>query len=393
MKPTMKILNPTFSNALQRMSAPAKALSLLAAVFICACSPSTPDAKLYFSANPIGPSANIYSFSNDGSLIKHTDDSKWRDLELDVADNGDLAYISNWHKDFKIDLKKTGETFSLFLKEKDQQPQQYTNNGTSNYSPKFSPDGSQIAYIKRAEDHRELRIITRADRTERSLYSSKDILSIDWSPDGTKLAVGFVSETDSQLLVLEVASGRPQMLFRSKLKPDSGSAKSDLNDDLKQVAYVSWAPDGERIAFIRNPLYKGVRQLFLFDYKTMSSRLISNPDVQVQDGIDWHSNGDTLLYSALVDYKFYYDETVYKKVYEGGMQIFTSTTSGETKQLTNGDHLFKSPVYSPDEDTIAYIYGERLGGRELVLKTMSADGENHTKLYDRVSPQSSLIWK
>jgi Tol biopolymer transport system component len=95
-------------------------------------------------------------------------------------------------------------------------------------------------------------------------------------------------------------------------------------------------------------------------------------------------------------YKFYYDEKIHKKVYEGGMHIFLSALEGNTartRQLTRGDFLFKSPVYSPDGKQIAFLYADELEARTLSLRTMKADGSDVVQWHDSVAQRSHLQWQ
>ena len=120
--------------------------------------------------------------------------------------------------------------------------------------------------------------------------------------------------------------------------------------------------------------------------------LISNINIEVQEPITWSSNSDTLLYSALVNYQQYYDDTTHKKVYLGGMHIFSSDLLGNTAQLTQGDHLFKQPIFSPDEKHIAYLYADKLNARTLQLNTMLADGSKQQVLRQSVAKNAVLQW-
>jgi Tol biopolymer transport system component len=113
----------------------------------------------------------------------------------------------------------------------------------------------------------------------------------------------------------------------------------------------------------------------------------------VQAPITWSSNSDSLLYSALVNYRQYYDDNIHKKVYLGGMHIVNSDLIGNNKQLTKGDHLFKQPVFSPDEKHIAYLYADKLNARTLQLNTMLADGSTQQLLRQGVAKNAVLQWQ
>jgi Tol biopolymer transport system component len=94
-----------------------------------------------------------------------------------------------------------------------------------------------------------------------------------------------------------------------------------------------------------------------------------------------------------VDYKFYYDETVHRKVYTGGMHIFVSDLNGNSRKITAGDHLYKYPVFSPDEKQIAFLYADTLDARTLSLRIMKPDGTDIKELHNSVEQRSLVIWR
>jgi Tol biopolymer transport system component len=155
----------------------------------------------------------------------------------------------------------------------------------------------------------------------------------------------------------------------------------------------TWSPDGNHIAYISHPLTKqSSRALNVYQLAEQKIQRISVANIQVQAPITWSSHSDSLLYSALVNYRQYYDDNIHKKVYLGGMHIFNSDLVGNTTQLTQGDNLFKQPVFSPDEKRIAYLYADKLNARTLQLNTMLADGSKQKVLRQGVAKNAVLQW-
>jgi Tol biopolymer transport system component len=74
------------------------------------------------------------------------------------------------------------------------------------------------------------------------------------------------------------------------------------------------------------------------------------------------------------------------------MHIFNSDLVGNTTQLTQGDNLFKQPVFSPDEKRIAYLYADKLNARTLQLNTMLADGSKQKVLRQGIAKNAELQW-
>ncbi|WP_018417085.1 TolB family protein [Teredinibacter turnerae] len=348
---------------------------------------------LYFSAKTIGPSVNIYSADSNDQITKRTDDERWRDLELDVSVNGDLIFVSNRTENPKIDMAKRTENFDIFLQMKGQPfPTKIYEGPGLEVQPKFSPNGKIISYVSRNSGNQQLSFLVPGREEPLEVLSSKEVASYAWSPDSTQVAIAYNDDTHSYIDVVQVADLSSKTLQRILLESPADSAPAtDADNYQKQFAYVSWSPAADKIAFIRHPRHRGTRQLWVMPLEG-EPQLVSPPDAQVQDSVSWNSAGDHLLYSALLGYKFYWDEASQRKIYEGGMHIFEYQVGGTSKQLTKHDHMFKNPTYSPDEKQIAYLYAEELGAREYQLFRMARDGSNPVEVFNDVSPMSSLIW-
>lgn len=357
-------------------------------------------ADIVFIAKVMGPVANIYSIDESGkNLKKLTDSIRCRDLAADVSAKGEIVFMSDREKNAKVDIHKNSGNYNLFKVDTNgENLKQLTNAPGQEVSSKFSPDGEWIAYIERTEGKAELKLIKRDGSGDKVLAAAGDIIDFSWSPDGKKLGYSPLDKNNSSLAILDMKTGETETLLKvSKAEPpkEDKENKENKNDGLyrMQIATVQWSPDGEKIAYIRHPFDQGkVRQLRVLNLKTGEDRSISSEKAQVQPSIVWSKDSKRLLYSALVDYKFYYDETVYRKVYKGGMHIFISNLNGESRQITQGDHLFERPVFSPDEKRIAFLYADALAPRTLTLQTMKVDGTNMKELYNSVDTRSSLEW-
>jgi Tol biopolymer transport system component len=360
-------------------------------------------ADILFIAKVMGPVANVYSIDESGkNLKKLTDSIRCRDLAADVSARGEIVFMSDREKNPKVDIHKNSGNYNLYKVDANgQNLKQLTDVLGQEVSPKFSPDGEWIAYIARAEGKVELKLVKRDGSGDRVLATADNVIDFSWSPDGKKLGYSPVVKNDSSLAILDVKTGESETLLKvSKAEPPKENKKSEENKENKsidlyrmQIASVQWSPDGEKIAYIRHPFDQGkARQLRVLNLKTGKDRLISSEKVQVQPSIVWSKDGKRLLYSALVDYKFYYDETIYRKVYKGGMHVFISDLNGQNRQITKGDYLFEHPVFSPDEKRIAFLYADTLAPRTVALRTMKVDGSDAKELYSSVDKRSSLEW-
>ena len=347
-------------------------------------------AEIFFMSRTIGPSTNIYSVNEKDAITKITDDSKWRDMRADISSGGQIVFMSNRKEQVKIDLNKTSETYNIFTVDtKNKEVKRITDGPNNKESPVFSPDAKFIAYAEKVASGRKLNVRDVEGKKQKTLLSVPSILDYAWSPDGESLVYVSVEESKSVLGIVDVDTGENRTLLSLSL---SQKKEEEDNTNLEQVASAQWSPDGSKIAFITSALGRNSRYLKVLNLESNKITKLSPDNMHVQSPVDWSNNSQSILYSALKDYNYYYDEKKYKKVYEGSMQIFLTDLSGKSRQLTEGEFLHNRPVFSPDEKKIAFLYSPNLGARTLSLLTMKLDGSDQKQLYDRVSSDSILEW-
>jgi TolB protein len=358
---------------------------------------ATVHADIVFTAKIAGPSANIFAVEKSGKIKKLTDDANWRDLDQSVSPDGWVTFSSNREKEVKIDLYKTTEDYDIFIvKRNGKSLKPIAASASNEVMPKFSPDGKWIGYLLQSGEKRELIVMKSNGGGSRKLLVADDIVDFSWSPDAKKIVCAALSGTDSQLMVVDAAGGgEPRALMKLSTAPVPAGAKN-AEAFLSQHVSAQWSPDGEKIAYIKHPLkQEGVRQLRVFNLITSEDLAVPDAKVQVQYPVTWSADSNRLLYSALVGYKFYYDDKIHKKIYKGGMHIFLSSLDGEkveNRQLTMGDFLFKAPIFSPDEKQIAFLYADALEARTVALRTMNLDGTDMKQWYDSVVKSTQLQW-
>ncbi len=110
----------------------------------------------------------------------------------------------------------------------------------------ISPDGTKVAFIRNGDVW-----IVNSDGTSEALEASSTTSSVDWSPDGTKLAYGEIDE----LVIRDVA-----LDTETRVVPAGGGAS---------VSDVSWSPTDDFIYFMSNA--GGQRELYRIDVATLTS--------------------------------------------------------------------------------------------------------------------------
>ncbi len=186
--------------------------------------------------------------------------------------------------------------------------------------PRLSPDASTVAYVvgavdEEANEYRAAIWLGAADgSTPPRRFTSGEKADADprWSPDGTRLA--FTSNRTgkaSQLYVMPVAGGEPRKL-------------TSLKEDVTQAV---WSPDGARIAFVarvRDAAYEEE------DDKKRRPRRLTRLQYKL-DSVGWTVDRPQHLF------------------------VVPSDGSSEPVQLTDGDYEDRSPSWSPDGSTIAFV--------------------------------------
>jgi dipeptidyl aminopeptidase/acylaminoacyl peptidase len=270
--------------------------------------------------------------------------------------------------------------------------------------PRISPDGKSVVYVRRMADiMSDKRIsnlwVVRLDGSEdrpltTGTYSDS---SPRWSPDGTRIA--FISDRDGrpQLYVRWMDSGQTAKLTDLEYpprdiawSPDGRliSFDSHVPREALKIAALPKAPDGARWADPpraydrleyrfnnRGYLKPGFTQIFVVSASGGAPRQLTTGDFP-HGGFPfaagepvWTPDGRSLLFSANLRPDFEY-QPLNTEVYE------LDVTSGALKALTDRNGPDGAPAVSPDGGTIAYTgFDDRYQGHQTThLYLMNRDG-------------------
>lgn len=270
--------------------------------------------------------------------------------------------------------------------------------------PQISPDGTKIVYVRRfaeiMSDKRDSNLwIINADGTEnRPLTTgSYSDSSPRWSPDGTRIAYLSDRGGSEQIYVRWMDSGQTAQIT-SLLFPPMNPVWSP---DGKEVAFSSlvsvpafqigklpappagakWAEPPhvyDRLRYRFNGqgyLPSGFTQLFVVAADGGAPRQISTGDFPHDGQVAWTPDGKNLLESGHMspDYEYFTYQT---EVYE------FSLADGTMTQLTHRKGPNNSPAISPDGKLIAYTgFDDRYQGYQVThLYVMNSDGGNPHEL-------------
>jgi TolB protein len=169
---------------------------------------------------------------------------------------------------------------------------QFSDGGTW-YQPSFSPDGNEIAYVYWTFNFSDIFVMS-ADGAASSRLTRGQAGSIQdndwafrprWSPDGSQIA--YISDTNSQFplvwLMARDGTNRRQIMSTAL--------------GLEWADVISWAPDGKRFAVAAGNANHEVGQIYVFDVaKTSVERLTSFTNGAFDPA--WAPDGNTMAYIA-----------------------------------------------------------------------------------------------
>lgn len=285
-------------------------------------------------------------------------------------------------------------------------------------SPQVSPNGEDIVYVRRSNDimsdstRSSIWIANAKGNTHRPLLSSKkNYYSPKWSPDGSRLAYLSNSEGRPQLYVRWMDSGQTALVTNVPTSPSS----------------ITWSPDGKTIAFtmsvdsneqpfkVKMPKKpKGAKWSENFQYITKAryqadGRGVLDPAythifvVPAEGGTarqltsgNYHHRG-SLSFAADSQSIFFSANRTDNWEYEPGeADIFNVSMAGDITQITDYPGSESSPVVSPNGEMIAYSRRDdrKLAYRNRYLHVMDSDGNNDRNLTTDIDNSvSNFVWK
>ena len=284
--------------------------------------------------------------------------------------------------------------------------------------PQISPDGSQVVYRRRGmdkmTDRRTSRLwIINSDGTSHMKLTDNDKNESTprWSPDGSRIAFASSAEGNgSEIYVYWVDSGRMARITQLERSPGD----------------ISWSPDGSHIAFsmhvpesnpvlVKPPkkpkgadwaehprvttrlkheadgtgyLEPGYSHLFVVPADGGTARQITSGDFHHDSTPAWTPDGEHLIFSANRNEDWQYNRRN-SEVYS------VSVENGSIKALTDRDGPDYNPALSPDGKTIAYLgYDDKVQTYQVnKIYTMSPDGSNKKEITTNLDRDlSDLVW-
>ncbi len=212
-----------------------------------------------------------------------------------LAADGTVAFVVS-----SADRDADENRSSIWSVREGEEPKQITQ-GKNDASPKWSPDGSQLGFLRRTDGPPQIWLLPSRGGEARKLTDfSMGVTGFEWSPDGKQLAVTAIVDLDGDASDDKEKTRRqkaPRVITSTAYKSDGtgliGSRRvhlfvvdaetgesTDLLDGDVNAMSPAWSPDGKQLAFGASTDDRA---------KTMRTRLfVANPKTgKKTEVVDW----------------------------------------------------------------------------------------------------------
>ncbi len=200
---------------------------------------------------------------------------------------------------------------------------QVTSHGSIAVSPRFSPDGSRLAYTSYHRGSPDLYITDLSqNRTTKPVSRRKGLnMAPGWSPDGKMLALTLSVDGNPDLFLMDL----------------NGQIQARLTKDAGINVSPSWSPDGKQICFVSDRT--GDPQVYIMDVASRAVRRLTYQG-NYNTSPTWSPKGDLIVYCGRDS---------------GSNHIFTISVDGnQIKRLTDSWGDYESPSWAPDGRQVVF---------------------------------------
>jgi dipeptidyl aminopeptidase/acylaminoacyl peptidase len=198
----------------------------------------------------------------------------------------------------------------------------------SGSSPRWSPDGSRIAYAASDGERSQLYVRQVAGGTSARVTALPgDPTALAWSPDGKRLA-----------FLAEVAGDAPR-LGTAPAKPEGAK----WAEPLEIIDRVTFRHDGS------GAVKPGRSHVFVVSADGGAARQISFGPYDDGGPLSWTPDGRTILFSALRN------KDPERRQLDSDVYAVDVAGSGQVRQLTTRDGPDTQPIVSPQGDRVAWL--------------------------------------
>ena len=299
-------------------------------------------------------------------------------------DGRKVAYVLR-----SLDEKELKFTTDIYIADvKTGESMQVTYNLKNDSSPRWSPDGSKIAFFSNREKRNQIWIISTTGGEAYQLTKLKDGASgsIRWSPDGEKIVFFTPRElTKEEKKAKEekrdeiVVDETMRLNQLAVIDVDSGDVQR-LTDGKTYVSGPSWSPDGKKIAFASRPSTDADdifhSKIFIIESSGGTPDRLTNSKAITEMSPQWSPSGKHITFSAGPGYDDWADpDDVYVVPAEGG------SPTNLTAQLDRGESVVR---WGKDSRSIVFRFGSE-------TFTQIGKVDIKTKKIDILIPKAKII--
>ena len=226
-------------------------------------------------------------------------------------------------------------------------------------SPRFSPDGTHLAYSSYHSGNQNLYVTDlRQSKTTRALSRRKGInLAPAWSPNG------------KQMIVTLSYKGNPDLF----LIDNQGVIIKQLTQRVGINVSPTYSPDGKHIVFVSDRSRKP--QLYLMELATGNTKRITYQGTENAEP-SWSPTENLVVYSSLRDGIYH-------------LCVINPFEDGSSVQITEDLTHHESPSWSPDGNQV--IFAKRDGGVHKIYGIMK-NGMFQRQLFSLPGSQTYPRW-
>ncbi len=265
-------------------------------------------------------------------------------------DGGRIVYVRN-HSDIMADRYRQ----HLWIIDTGGGNHEALTTGNANHNqPRWSPDGTRIAYVGNQDASPQLHVRwMNSGREARLAQLTHAPSNLSWSPDGRWIAFSMF------------VPSKPESFVRM---PDAPSG-SQWAERARMTERLVYRRDG------RGFIESGHRHIFVVPADGGAPRQVTHGDYDHEGPVSWSADGSALVFSANRREDADYEPRA-AAIYR------LDLASGEIETLSALAGPATSPVFSPDGRRIAYLGYEDDGSsyRQNELYVMHADGSSVTRL-------------
>lgn len=258
------------------------------------------------------------------------------------------------------------ENFEIYLMNTNgSSPQRITNNSDNDSYPSISPNGQHIAFAKRdpSTNDFDLFVMDADGSNSQLIISGTSLPFVSWSPDGKKIAFSNSNNGNYEIYTADSDGANPVNISKT--------------DSVDFIGHASWSPDGKKLLFTsdRGPGTDNE----IYTCNTDGTGVIQITDNNVGEVYaSWSPDGDHIAYSS------------FESSSGGKISIINADGTG-SRLLAETGTSFAPPTWSPDGTEIAFQ--RTLNNSNIDIIKINADGSGpETNLTSDPSQDSIPYW-